>query len=808
LVNTQYSENDLFEKLVSFLVLKDMLVNYLLSAFRNIRRHLGYTIINISGLALGIASCLLIFLVVRYELGYDAFYTKADRIYRVNHHSIDYNPRVSPVVAPALRHDFPEIEVAQFYFDNGMVKIGTDRYNEKDYAYADEFVPRVFNYQWVAGNPNTALSAPNSIVLTETMAKKYFGARDAMGQTINLDQQFNCKVTGVIRDLPGNTSVPFRFLVSLSTISQFLKQMDSYFSIPGGNYTFIALPENYPVERVRTRIHAFMNKNWGKDIADQATLILQPLKEVHFDQRYLFIDLSPTTSKQTYYALAGIALFILITACINFINLATGQAVDRAREVGVRKVLGARRPQLIAQFLGETALQVIAAVILGFAAAALLAPQLGGWLDINIGIRELEQPIIFVLSVSLSIFVVLVAGLYPAFVQSSFQPAISLKGKPTVGRGGLTLRRGLVILQFGISQLMIIGTIVVARQMDFFQNRDLGFNKDFVVSFPLPDSAHRAVLWQQLSAMPGVTDISFSSGAPAYMGNATDFDDPDRGIKGENITEIKFVDEHYIRMFDLRMLAGDTIARRTGKDSVPRVVVNETLIETLNIPDPHAAVGHIFNVGGSRCRIIGVVRDFQSESKHKKRRACILLYGDRRFYTASVHLNPHSMSATLSQIDKTWSALSPNDLFQYEFLDDHIASFYRQEQKVYTAFRLFSGIAIFIGCIGLYGLIAFATLQRTREVGIRKVLGASIPDILLLFGREFILLIALAFVVAAPLAWLAMHNWLENFAYRIGIGWGTFVISLAVSFVIAAFTISYKSISAAVANPVRSLRTE
>ena len=786
-----------------------MFVNYLLTAFRNIRRHIGYTVINILGLALGVASCLLIFLVVRYELGYDAFYAKADRIYRVNHHSIDYNPRTSPAVAPALRHDFPELEVAQFFFDNGLIKIGNDRFNEENYAYADEWVPRVFDYQWIAGDPKTALAAPNQIVLTARMAKKYFGSKDAMGQTISVDNQFDCKVTGVIKDLPGNTSVPFRFLISLSTIrNTWVGKTHEYFAIPGGNYTFIALPANYPVDRVRNRIHSFLKNNWGDDIAKQATLILQPLREIHFDQRYLFIDLSPTTSKQTYYALAGIALFILITACINFINLATGQAITRAREVGVRKVLGARRPQLIAQFLGETALQVIAAIILGLGVAALFVPQLSNWLDIGIGVGELGQPVIIGLLAALAAFTIVVAGLYPAFVQSAFQPALSLKGKPVERPGGLGLRRGLVILQFGISQLMIVGTIIVARQMDFFQNRDLGFNKDFVISFPSTDSAHAPVLDQQLRALPGVTAISFSSGSPANMAMATDFDDEARGIKGENVTEYKFVDENYIRMFELRMLAGDTIARVVGKDSIQRVVVTETLIQVLNIPDPQKAVGHVFGANGGRCRIIGVVADFQSESKHKKRRPCIMQYNDHGFWNVSVRLNPHAMQGTIAQIDKIWSALHPKDLFQYEFLDDHIASFYKQEQKVYTAFRLFSGIAIFIGCIGLYGLIAFATLQRTREVGIRKVLGASVASILLLFGREFIFLILAAFVVAAPVAWLVMHSWLNDFAYRIDIGWMTFAISLAVSFVIAAITISYKTAAAAMANPVKSLRTE
>ena len=785
-----------------------MLINYFLTAFRNIRRRLGYTLINVFGLALGIASCLLIFLVVRYELGYDAFNSKADRIYRVSHHSIDYNPRVSPAVAPALRNDFPELEVAQFFYDEGMVKIGNNRYNEKNYAYADEYVPRVFDYQWLAGDPRSALTNPNSIVLTESMARKYFGTAEAMGQTIYLDNQFNCKVTGIIRDLPGNTSLPFIFLVSLTTIKKELARMDCYFCIPGGNYTFIALPKNYSIGRVRARIHGFMEKNWGKDIANQATLILQPLREIHFDQRYLFITVSPTTSRQTYWALAGIALFIIITACINFINLATGQAVTRAKEVGVRKVLGARRPQLIGQFLGETGLQVIAAMILGLLAAALLLPQLSTWLDISVSVQELGEPLVIALLVLLTVFVILLAGLYPAFVQSAFRPAVSLKGTPAVSRGGLTLRRGLVVLQFGISQLMIIGTVVVARQMDFFQNRDLGFNKESVISFDSPDSAHRQQLWQQLAANPGISAISFSSGAPAYSNNAAGFDAPQLGLTGENITEVKFVDEHYIRMFGLTMLAGDTISRRTGKDSIQPIVVNETLIHTLNIQNPRLAIGQRISTNGSPCRIIGVIQDFQAESKHKKRRACIMSYDERHFWSASVRVNPTGMHGTISRIDKEWSALYPNLLFQYEFLDDHIATFYRQEQKVYTAFRLFSCIAILIGCLGLYGLIAFATLQRTREVGIRKVLGATVPDILFLFGREFIWLILLAFLFAGPVAWLAMHSWLDNFAYRIGIGWGTFLFSICASFLIAAFTISYKSIAAALANPIRSLRTE
>lgn len=789
-----------------------MLQNYFITALRNIRRRFGFALINIFGLALGIASCLLIFLVVRYELGYDAFNSKADRIYRVNHHSIDYNPGTSTAVAAAMRNDFPELLVTEFLYDDGIVKIGNDRFNEKHFAFVDENVPRVFDYQWMEGDPKTALSAPNSIILTQKMAKKYFGSKDAMGQTINLENQWDCKVTGIIRDLPGNTSLPLDFMVSMSTIKTDLDNMikGGYFNISGGNYTYICLPEHYSIQRVRDRIHSFMAKNWGKDLADHATLLLQPLREVHFDQRYLDIGLSPTTSKQTYWALAGIALFIIITACINFINLATGQAATRAKEVGVRKVLGARRPQLIGQFIGETAIQVIVAMIIGVAVAALLTPLLADWLNIGIHASELEGKSVIVLLAALLVLIIPLAGLYPAFVQSAYRPAVSLKGAPAVSTGGLTLRRGLVIVQFGISQLMIIGTIIVARQMDFFQNRDLGFNKDFVVSFPINDSAHRQVMWQELAATPGVSAISFSSGAPSYPAQWAGYDAPQFGVTGENVTEIKFVDEHFIRMFGITVLAGDTIVKSNIKsgDTSANVVVNETMIYSLHIQDPQKALGQSFFFGNFRCIITGVVRDFQEESKHKKRRPCVIVYAENRFHHASVRINPHGMDATIAHIGKLWSALYPDQLFEYELLDDHIAAFYRQEQKVYTAFRMFSCIAIFIGCIGLYGLIAFATLQRTREVGIRKVLGASIPSILFLFGREFIWLILLAFVVSAPLAWLAMHSWLSNFAYRIDIGWGTFVFAAGVSFLIAGLTISYKTMAAAVANPVRSLRTE
>ena len=376
---------------------------------------------------------------------------------------------------------------------------------------------------------------------------------------------------------------------------------------------------------------------------------------------------------------------------------------------------------------------------------------------------------------------------------------------------GLTLRKSLVVVQFAISQILIVGTMIVAYQMDFFQNRDLGFNKDAVISFGIPNTEKAEALRQQLTNNPGVKEFSFSSGAPVYNNSFTNFSSPELGITKDDVTEVKFIDEKYTDLFDLKMLAGQKVFKKNEKDTVPKIVINEVLMQKLGLQAPNNAIGKRIMLNGTdNAMIIGVVQDFQSESKHKRRRACVLMYASdpNAYYTASVKIHPAGMSKTIDLIDKSWSSIFPEELFNYEFLDDRIASFYKQEQKMYTAFKLFSIIAILIGCLGLYGLVAFAAVQRTKEVGIRKVLGASLVDIITLFSREFILLIVVAFIIAAPIAYYVMHSWLENFAYQINVGGWIFMVAIAVSFAIAALTIAYQAIKAAVANPVKSLRTE
>ncbi len=787
-----------------------MFKNYFTSAFRSMRRNLSFTFLNIAGLSLSVASCLAIFLIVKNELGYDSFSKKADRTYRVTLNALDYNSNISMAIVPKLRNDFPELEnITQVFFENeSVVKVGQNKYEQKNIALADSQFVKVFDFQWISGNPETALSEPNSAVLTETIAHKYFGNKPAMGQTFSIANEYTVKVTGVIKDPPANTSLPFQFLVSLSSVKYNEGMFRIFYAIPGGSYAYIVIPEHYSIHQLEKKIPAFISKNWGKEIAAEAHLPMQPLKDIHFDQRYINNIVTPV-SKDTYLGIAAIGGFIIIMACINFINLSTAQSVKRSKEVGVRKVLGAGKPQLVQQFLGETTILVLISVVLGLVLTAFAFPEISRWLDIKIDLKQLTDPGVLGLMAGTVILIILLAGLYPAFVLSAFNPVDSLKRKTSMSFRGINLRKGLVLVQFVISQILIVGTLVVAHQMKFFQDEDLGFNKEAVVNFQIPDQSKKDVLRQQLQSEPGLTDISLSSGAPVYFSNATSFSCIQRGITKDDVTEVKFVDDHYMDMFGLKMLAGEKVSRKHEKDSTNKIVINETMMHKLGIQNPADAIGQYINLGGEdHSYIIGVVQDFQSESKHKKRRSCALLYRPDNFYMASVRIKPGAIHQTLQHIDKTWSALFPNNVFSYEFIDEHIASWYLQEAKVYTAFKLFSSLAIIIGCLGLYGLVAFAAVQRTKEVGIRKVLGASLFDITGLFAKEFIALIFLAFVIAIPVGYYFMHSWLENFAYHIDIGKSIFLIAVGISLMIAAITISFQAVKAALANPVVSLRSE
>jgi ABC-type antimicrobial peptide transport system permease subunit len=782
-----------------------MFKNYVKISLRILKHNKSYAFINVTGLALGLASSILIFLVVRNELSYDTFNRKANRTYRVTMNALDFNPSVSFAIAPAFENDFPEVEhVSQyFYRSEALIKVDEALYNEEHFAYADNQFTSIFDFTWLEGNRETALKGPNAVVLTENLANKYFGNTDVLGKIIRLDNQYDLQVTGVIKDLPSNTHLIFNFLVSWETIRK--NVINPHFYNISGGYLYVTLPDHLNKEDVADRLPAFIRKNWGEDIAKEAKLLLQPLTEIHFDKRYLS-QVSMPRSKETIYGLAAVAVFIIATACINFINLATAQSTKRVKEVGIRKTLGAFRKQLITQGFIEVTLLVLVAVVCALTAVWTFLPAAQTLLNIRIEPAQLLAPDFISFVGIVTLVIILIAGLYPAIVQSAFQPIKALKSSGVRFSEHSYLRKGLVIVQFAITQLLLIATIIAGSQMDFFINQDIGFDKEAVISFPTGNN--KEVLYQQLSSIPGVQQISYASAGPAYNTNFAPFSAPALGVLKDDVTELKKVDENYMAMFKIELLAGEPVTKPNDNDTIFQVVVNETLIKRIGISDPSKAIGQEILIGRTPTLIKGVVRDFQSESKHKKVRALIMFYDPNSFYQASVKLDPTRMRETLVAIEAAWKELNPEWLFTYEFLDEHIANLYKQEENMYNAFRIFSGIAIVIGCLGLYGFVSAMAVQRTKEIGIRKVLGASVPAIVSLFFSQFIWLIVMAFVIAAPLAWIGMDKWLQEFAYHIDISPAIFGISILVTFLIAGITVGYQCIKAAIANPVNSLRSE
>ncbi len=782
-----------------------MYKNYLKMAYRTLLQSKRYAFINIMGLALGIGSAMILFLVSKNELTYDRYHKKADRTYRVTLNAIDYNPSVSFAVAPAFRNDFGEAEeVSQYWYRSGaLMKVENKLFNEEHYAYADEQFTRIFNFDWLAGDPSSALKDPNSLVLTESLARKYFNSTDVLGRVIRMDNSLDLQVTGVIKDLPSNTHLIFGFLVSWKTIEKDLIG-NSFWSINGG-YLYITLPDAHIKERVASRMDAFIRKNWGDETAKGAKFILQPLTEIHFDQRYIQ-EVSMPRSKESVYGLLGIAIFILISASINFVNLATVQSIRRMKEVGIRKALGAYRKQLIFQVLMEIAILVSVSVILAYIGIWTFIPSTSSLLDVQVNFEQLFRFDFLSILAMIATGIVLVAGLYPALIQSAFKPINALNKSTSPGGSHARMSKGLIVVQFAISQLLIIATIVAGSQMDFFINQGIGFDKEAVISFYLGNN--KDVLIQKLKQLPGVIDMTLASAGPTHNQNFAPFSCPECGMTEVDVVEIKAIDEHYMPMFKMGLLAGQPVLRKSEGDTIIHSIVNETLIKRMGVPDPQLALGKRVMIGNTPTIVQGVVRDFQSESRHKKIRALIMLYDPEQFYQVSVKLDVKNMRGTIDAISQAWSALNPEWLFSYEFLEDRIAKMYQREEKMYNAIRIFSGIAIVIGCLGLYALVSWIALQRTKEIGVRKVMGASVSGIVGLFFRQFMWLILIAFLLAAPAAWYVMNNWLQEFAYHIEIDVTIFFVSIVLTVTIAGITIGYQSMKAALANPINSLRSE
>ncbi|WP_184550765.1 ABC transporter permease [Mucilaginibacter sp. FT3.2] len=805
-----------------------MIKNYIKIAWRNIVRHKAYSSINIAGLTVGIAACLLIFVIIQYELSFNTFQTNYKNIYHIvsqeKHESeTANNPGAAVPASEALRLDFPQAKVASINTSYGSQitvpegagsRTGDKKFTEAiGVTFIEPQFFDVFTFKWLAGGASV-LADPDMVVIDKSSATKYFGDwKNAMGKTLKMDNVITLKVAGVIEDAPDNSDFPFKVMVSYITWKQHPKDYNYNYdwgNLSSSHQIFMLFSPGVSESNIAAQLKIFSDKHFQKG-PTKHLLMAQPLSEMHFDTRFGNTLGDHVTSKANLRTLSFIAILIIIMASINFINLSTAQSVGRSKEVGIRKVLGSTRKQLIIQVIGETMIMVLGSVILAAIVARIALPQLKNIASVPDSISLFTNGSITFLGL-VTIIVVLLSGVYPALIVSGFKPVLALKNKITAASvGGIPLRRALVIAQFAISQLLIIGTIVAVSQMDFVNKADLGFNKNAVLIIPgYTDTASlRKVesFKQQLLQNPNVKSVSFASDAPSSDNNwGTNFYF-NNSTKDIGYTMfIKYGDADYFKTFGLQFIAGKGYEQ---SDTSRQVVVNETFIHKLGIQNAETAIGKTVRLGGGAWMpIVGVVKDFKTNSLRDAVKPIVI--GPRKQFDGivAIKIQTNSLTQTVAQLQKMWENTYPEYAYNGYFLDENIAKFYQQENQMALVYKVFAIIAIFISCLGLYGLVSFMAVQRIKEVGIRKVLGASVSSIVYLFSKEFMVLILISFVIAMPTAWYVMNGWLQTFVYRISLNAWVFILAIITSIVIACITVGYKAVRAALANPVKSLRSE
>lgn len=794
-----------------------MFKNYFKIALRNLWKHKAFSFINIMGLTVAMTACFLIFLYVKFELSYDSFHAKSDRIYRI---VCDIKTPTETInaggpawaVAPNVKSEFPEVDafVRIAGDDNVLVRKGDIKFEEKNSMWADSAFFKVFDFKLLKGNPQTALKEPFSVVFTESAAKKYFGKEDPMGQSLLITGDgLPAKVTGIMKDLPENSVVKGDLVLSMSTITQKFNQgLDSQWGNYGAQAYLLLKPAANP-RSLEKRFPAFLESRNGtemKKLQMYPTLFLEPLKDVYLRSTR---NGSKTGNINNVYIFSIIAIFILCIACINFVNLTTARSAERAKEVGIRKVVGAAKKQLTFQFIGESVILCLVAFLITIGLSALLLGLFNQLAGKTISSGVFQNPGYLLLLLLAAIGIGLLAGTYPALVLSSFKPVTVLKGRFSTGRKGILLRKGLVVTQFTISIALIIGTIVVYRQMNYMRNRDLGFSKDQVMVIDTNGDKAKDAFRQALSGIPNVKSTAMSSSVPG--GNNPGAYSEIENIKGDlqiaNL-DLYFVDFDYINQFKIKMLAGRGFSKSFGTDTTQAMVLNEAAVKMFGYASPQQAVGKRFKQWGREGKIIGVMKDFHFRSLQEIIKPLSMRIEPNGCNLVSVSIGGSNITATTAAIENKWKAMIPNRPFSFFFLDEFFDRQYRTEQRFGKLFVNFAILAIFISCLGLLGLASYSTMQRTREIGIRKVMGASVQGIVNLLSKEFIQLVIISFVVAVPLSWYFMHKWVQNFAYRLDISWWVFALAGIAALVIALLTVSYQAIRAAIANPVNSLRTE
>jgi putative ABC transport system permease protein len=816
-----------------------MIRNYFILTLRNFLRNRNYTLINILGLSIGITACIVIFLIISYELAFDKFHSKYDSIYRIvqtskNASGEEFEAHTPYPVGKAFRNDFPEIPLvtAMHYQEEVLVKSGTDKQIVENVLFADSLFFEVFDFKVLSGNPQQDLGEPGKVFLVKSLADKLLKGQEAA--TIKIDGRLELEVAGIIEDPPASSHVNFSMVVSMPSFTgDFIGNLpiDSW-GMSAGGLVYMALPQNISPQNVNDRFKAFATKYEGKEQAEKSAYSLQPLKEIHFDEQFTGNPGNRANSNYSDLMIMGIlGLFILVIACINFVNLATALAVKKSKEIGIRKTLGAKRGQLTAYFLGETFLLTFISVLISLVATEWLLTWLRQFLEKQLELNVFTDPYLLVFLVMLVCITTFFSGFYPAVILSGFNPVAVLKNKlGAQGSSGAGVRKVLVLFQFTIAQILIIGTLVIADQMQYFRDKPLGFEEESVINVPIPENKIEQLqsLRARLESNPAIQRISFSLGAPTSDNNfGTGFFLTEKGKTERYSIGVKTVDRHYLETYGIKLkkgrwfseadeLASSAIPEGLGDSPIPGAkpkyvyILNESAAKRLGFNDPEDVIGKNITTGVNSidAEVVGVVEDFHVSSLHDEIEPVVLINFPFFYYDAGIQISSGNLTETISFIEKQWSEVYPEYNFEYQFLDEHLARLYRNDQRTFTMFKIFAGVSIFIGCLGLYGLISFMANQKLREVGIRKVMGASVSSIVLLFSKEFVKLIVLAFFVAAPVAWYFMDQWLNGFAYRIPIQWAVFAISIFSTLFIALLTVSYRAIRAATINPVETLRTE
>jgi predicted permease len=789
-------------------------------ALRNLWKYKGYTFINIAGLSIGLAACLLIFIFLRYQLSFDKGYENEDRIYRIVSswtypgENEFYSKGVPRPLAAAVRNDFPQAEqVAAVQQSGGIIKVAatTARPEVKEASSVYYIEPQFFDIikiKWLEGEPRKALSVPNTVTLSKKTADKYFGKwQDAVGKNIRFANRVNLKVTGVFEDFPDNSSFPFNVVISYLTYKD--ESLNSWQSVSSSSECYALLKKGADVSALKAPVLKLIDKYYEKGSVGKEHHYFQPLSDIHYNEKYSNFN-NKVMPEGQIIGLIVIGSFLLLTACINFINLATAQAVSRSKEVGIRKVMGSRRKQLVWQFLSETALITIIALLIASVLTELALPGMRNLFSGDISFSLFGHPVIFIFMALLVLVVSFLAGFYPAMIVSGFSPALAIKNKiSAASAGALGLRRALVVIQFAITSVLIVGTLVVINQMSYMRAKSLGFDTNAIALVDVPSDSLSQLkfntLKEKILHINGVKAVSFSNAAPSSSNNNTS-SFKYNSTKDENFQlSVKSTDRDYINTFSLKLIAGRTLSKT---DTLKETVVNETLLKKLNISNPNEILGKFIETQGRKMPVVGVIKDFNNFSLHDKIEPTALFSYKSVYNLMAVKMEPGQLLQAMKAIKSEWNGTFPDYVYSSSFMDDQISSFYETERVMSVLFKVFAGVVIFISFIGLFGLISFIATQRTKEIAIRKVLGASTAELIRMLNSSFLWMVLIANLIAWPVSYIFVSKWLQGFEYRAPLSVWPFMIAMLLSIVITLITVSLRSYKAASTNPIDALKYE